>query len=161
MREPPLTGADVLRLREELAEAATPTHRLRSLLVLAQVESGLDARRALAFAEEAAALASETGDDSAYAEASYLQGHCANLLLDHDGALAAYDCALRGFEARGEERADRQDAAREELHLRCPGRHPARPRPAVPRARHRPAHRRHEQRGRHVAHDRRRVLALR
>ena len=105
MREPPLGADDLLRLRGDLARAATPTHRLQTLLALADAESSVDSRRALEFACEAESLAQETGDDLAKAEAFYMQGRCADLLLDHEAALAAFARALDGFEARGDEPA--------------------------------------------------------
>lgn len=105
MREPPLTGVDMARLREELAAAASPEHRLASLLSLAHAELGHDARRALAFADEAAELARDVGDAHAMAEAAYMRGQCADFLLDPQGALAAYADALSAFESLGDEPA--------------------------------------------------------
>lgn len=105
MRELPLGSVEIERLRDELVQAATPAHRLQTLLALADAESGIDSRRALEFASEAESLAQETGNGLAHAEACYMQGRCADLLLDHEAALTAFARALEGFEACGNEPA--------------------------------------------------------
>jgi hypothetical protein len=52
--------------------------------------ASIDARRALAYAQEAQEIASTLGDSRAKAESLYLQGQCADLLLDHATALDAF-----------------------------------------------------------------------
>src|SRR4029079_12073328 len=94
----PPTAASVERLTRQL-EAAAPHERLALLLTLASGVSSCDARRALALAQEADELAARANDTAAHAEALYLQGRCASLLLDHAHALDLYDRALDAFEA--------------------------------------------------------------
>ncbi len=105
MRDEDPTAQPVGHLAEALAAARTPQERLPLLLALADGLSGVDARRAHALAEEAAALAQALADAPARAEALYLTGRCADLLLDHGAALDAYDEALRAFERAGNDRA--------------------------------------------------------
>lgn len=95
----------VAELSRSLENTPVPQTRLPLLLALADAASGVDARRALAYAEEAQELAARLGDAVARAEALLLQGRCADLLLDHGTALAAYDGALAAFEAAGDEAA--------------------------------------------------------
>ena len=100
MRDAASSGAAIERMAEDLATAQAPEIRLPLLLALADGVSGVDARRALAYAQEADAIAQAQGDVRARAEARYLAGRCAELLLDHEMALAAYGEALDAFEAR-------------------------------------------------------------
>jgi diguanylate cyclase (GGDEF)-like protein len=86
-------------LTRELATATAPEDRLPVLLSLADGVSRIDARRGLSLAQEADALATRLEDQPARAEALYLQGQCADLLLDHATALDVYDRALIAFEA--------------------------------------------------------------
>lgn len=97
-------GSDIAGLRAALASAATPQARLPLLLALAEQEIGIDALRALALVEEAAAIAAEARDAPAQAEASYLEGRCTDLLLDQEQALACFAAALVAFEALGDDR---------------------------------------------------------
>jgi diguanylate cyclase (GGDEF)-like protein len=92
-------SAAVLRLTRELAGTREPRARLPLLLALADGVSSIDARRALEFATEAGDLAMQVDDRGATAQAQYLQGHCADLQLDHATALDAYARALAAFEA--------------------------------------------------------------
>ena len=85
--------------RKTWRRAQAPEVRLPLLLALADGASGVDARRALGYAQEADAIAQAQGDARARAEARYLAGRCAELLLDHGVALAAYGDALEAFEA--------------------------------------------------------------
>jgi diguanylate cyclase (GGDEF)-like protein len=91
-------AASVENLSRQLAATEVPRERLPLLLALADGVSSIDARRALAFAAEAGALASRIDDAAARAEAWYLEGRCADLLLDHAAALAAYARAEAAFE---------------------------------------------------------------
>ena len=91
-------SATVERLSRELEAATVPHERLPVLLALADGVSGIDARRALALAQEADTLAERLANNPARAEALYLQGYCADLLLDHATALDVYDRALVAFE---------------------------------------------------------------
>ena len=102
MNDGPPTAASVERLTRALAGAA-PHERLALLLTLADGVSSIDARRALTLAQEADELATGAGDTASRAEALYLQGRCAALLLDHAHALDLYDRAMQAFEgARNE-----------------------------------------------------------
>jgi len=92
------TAASVERLTRELEAAATHQERLALMLSLADGVSSIDARRALALAQEADELAVRSGDSASRAEALYLQGRCADLLLDHVTALDTYERALEAFE---------------------------------------------------------------
>jgi len=94
----PHTATSVERLTRELAAATEPHERLPILLILADGVSSIDARRALALAQEADTLAESLQNNPARAEALYLQGRCADLLLDHATALDVYDRALVAFE---------------------------------------------------------------
>ncbi len=98
-------AAPVERLTAELAAARTAEARLPLLLALAENVSGIDARQALAYAQEADANAASLGNARARADARYLAGRSADLLLDHAEALAAYADALAAFEAAGDDRA--------------------------------------------------------
>ena len=91
------------RLTRELAGTTGPRERLPLLLALADGVSSIDARRALALAAEAGALAAQLDDPNAQAESLYLQGRCADLLLDHATALDAYARALARFESAGDD----------------------------------------------------------
>ena len=105
MRDAGSSAAAVERMAEDLATAQAPEVRLPLLLALADGVSGIDARRALAYAQEADTIAYAQGDARVRAEARYLAGRCADLLLDHETALAAYADALDGFEAAQDYRA--------------------------------------------------------
>ncbi len=105
MHEPVPPGSDIARLRADVEAAESAPARLCALLALAEAESGIDARRALDLVERAAVLAHDLGDDHAQAEATYMRGRCADLLLDHEVALAAYGSALAAFEAQGNDLA--------------------------------------------------------
>ncbi|MFO1414167.1 MAG: diguanylate cyclase [Burkholderiales bacterium] len=96
-------AATVDRLTAELALTTEAQARLPLLLALADGVSSIDARRALALAAEAGALAVQLADTAGQAEALYLQGRCADLLLDHATALDAYARALASFEAGGDD----------------------------------------------------------
>ena len=78
-------------LAAQLAATSGSHDRLPLLLALAEGLLGVDARRALALAEEAQALAATLAVKRAQAEAHYLQGRCADILLDHETALARPD----------------------------------------------------------------------
>jgi diguanylate cyclase (GGDEF)-like protein len=95
----PQSAASVERLVRSLEAAAAPEERLRLLLGIAEGVAGIDARRALAYAQEAQEIAATLGDARAGAESLYLQGQCADLLLDHATALDAFDAALSTFES--------------------------------------------------------------
>jgi len=99
VRDASSSAAALERMGEDLAAAQAPEVRLPLLLALANGASGVDARRALAYAQEADAIAQAQGDARARADARYLAGRCADLLLDHEMALAAYGDALEAFEA--------------------------------------------------------------
>lgn len=99
------SSAAIERMADELAVAQAPEVRLPLLLVLADGVSGIDARRALLYAQEADGIAQVQGDARARAEALYLAGRCAELLLDHETALAAYGEALHALHATQDERA--------------------------------------------------------
>ena len=99
MNDGPQSAASVERLVRSLEAAAAPEERLALLLGIADGVSGIDARRALAYAQEAREIASTLGDAHAGAESLYLQGQCADLLLDHGTALDAFDSALAAFES--------------------------------------------------------------
>ena len=94
----PQSAAAVERLVRSLEAAAAPRERLDLLLGIADGVASIDARRALAYAQEAQEIAASLGDARAGAESRYLQGQCADLLLDHVTALDAFDTALAGFE---------------------------------------------------------------
>jgi diguanylate cyclase (GGDEF)-like protein len=95
----PPAAVSVEHLTRELETAAGPEQRLPLMLAMADAVSSIDARRALSIAQEADALAASLDDRHARAEAMYLQGRCADLLLDHSTALDVYDRALGEFEA--------------------------------------------------------------
>ncbi|MCC6195917.1 MAG: diguanylate cyclase [Burkholderiales bacterium] len=99
MNDGPQAAAAVDLLTRALAAATAPHDRLPILLDLADRLAGIDARRALALAQEADALAERLENQPARAQALYLQGRCADLLLDHGSALDLYERALRAFEA--------------------------------------------------------------
>ena len=99
MNDSPPTAASVERLAVELDETRAPRERLPLLLTLADGVSSIDARRAHELAREAGSLATLLDDTPARAEALYLQGRCADLLLDHATALDLYGEALRAFES--------------------------------------------------------------
>lgn len=99
MNDAPPTAASVERLAQELAVTREPRERLALLLAVADGQSSIDARRALALAQEADLLALTLDDTPARAEALYLQGRCADLLLDHATALEVYGRALAAFES--------------------------------------------------------------
>ena len=100
-----LATASVEALAGELDEASEPHKRLPLLLALADGVSTIDARRAMDLAQEADALAANLENMSAQGEALYLQGRCADLLLDQTTALDAYAKALQAFEAAQDDRA--------------------------------------------------------
>ena len=88
-----LTGLDAVR---------EPAQRLPLLLAAVDGISGVDARRALGHAREAAAVATELADQVAHAEALFRQGRCWELLQDHATALDLFEKALEAFKAAGE-----------------------------------------------------------
>jgi diguanylate cyclase (GGDEF)-like protein len=94
----PPSLASVERLTQALTTVSAPHERLPLLLALADGVSSIDARRALTLAQEAEALALGIEDNPARAEALYLQGRCADLLLDHATALDDFGRALAAFE---------------------------------------------------------------
>jgi len=94
----PQSAAAVERLVRSLEAAAAPEERLALLLGIADGVASIDARRALAYAQEAEEIAATLGDSRASAESLYLQGQCSDLLLDHGTALDAFAGALAGFE---------------------------------------------------------------
>lgn len=96
-------SAAVDRLAAQLALTTEARARLPLLLALADGVSSIDARRALALAAEAGALAVQVADTGAQAEALYLQGRCADLLLDHATALDAFARALATFETAADD----------------------------------------------------------
>ena len=98
MNDGPQSAAAVERLVRSLEAAAAPEERLGLLLGIAYGVASIDARRALAYAQEAQEIASTLGDSRAKAESLYLQGQCADLLLDHATALDAFAGALAAFE---------------------------------------------------------------
>ena len=100
-----LATASVEALAGELDEASEPHKRLPLLLALADGVSTIDARRAMDLAREADALAANLENKSAQGEALYLQGRCADLLLDQATALDVYAKALQAFEAAQDDRA--------------------------------------------------------
>lgn len=100
----PATAVPAEELAARLAAAGTPRERLPLLLALADAVSGIDARRAAALAHDAGELARSLADGPARAEALYVGGRCADLLLEHGPALAQYDEALAAFEAAGDHR---------------------------------------------------------
>ena len=79
--------------------------RLPLLLKMASGLLGVDARRALVLAEEAQELATELDAKLERAEACYLRGRCADILLDQETALHAFNEALHGFEDMHDERS--------------------------------------------------------
>jgi diguanylate cyclase (GGDEF)-like protein len=101
----PPGAASVERLVRALEAAAAPEERLGLLLGIADGVAGIDARRALAYAQEAHEIATALGDARAGAESLYLQGQCADMLLDHATALDAFDGALSAFEIAGDDTA--------------------------------------------------------
>jgi diguanylate cyclase (GGDEF)-like protein len=101
----PPSAASVERLVRSLEGAAAPDERLRILLGIADGVAGIDARRALAYTQEAQDIATALGDARSGAEALYLQGQCADMLLDHATALDAFDAALAAFENANDEAA--------------------------------------------------------
>lgn len=98
MNDGPPSAVAVERLVRSLETAAAPEERLSLLLGIAEGVASIDARRALAYAQEAQEIAASLRDASSGAESLYLQGLCADLLLDHSTALDAYDGALSAFE---------------------------------------------------------------
>jgi diguanylate cyclase (GGDEF)-like protein len=98
VRNLPSAVASMELLAAQLAATSGPQDRLPLLLKLAEGLLGVDARRALALAEEAQALATTLAVKRAQGEAHYLQGRCADILLDHETALDAFDEALHAFE---------------------------------------------------------------
>ncbi|MEO8752107.1 MAG: diguanylate cyclase [Casimicrobiaceae bacterium] len=105
MREAAPAAASVAFLAGELEAANEPQERLPLLLALADGVASTDARRALDLALEAQAIAATLEDLPARAEALYLQGRCADLLLDQTTALDVYAEALRAFEAARDDQA--------------------------------------------------------
>ena len=105
MRDGTYGAAAVEQLATKLDAVQAPRERLPLLLALADAVSGIDAHRAAALAQEAAALAQSLADAPAHAEALLVGGRCADLLLEHGRALALFDEALRAFEAAGDDRA--------------------------------------------------------
>jgi diguanylate cyclase (GGDEF)-like protein len=101
----PQSAASVERLVRALEAAPAPDERLRLLLGIAEGAASIDARRALAYAQEAQHIADSQGDARAGAEALYLQGQCSDLLLDHATALQAFDAALACFESARDDAA--------------------------------------------------------
>jgi diguanylate cyclase (GGDEF)-like protein len=93
------------QLAGELETARTPEERLPLLLALADGVLSTDARRALELAQEADTLAATLENVAARAEALYLQGRCADLLLDHGTALDVYAQALHAFESAEDDHA--------------------------------------------------------
>ena len=94
MNDGPQSAASVERLVLFLAAEAVPADRLRLRLWIADGGAFVGARRALAYAQEAREIAASLDDAHAAAESSYLQGQCADLLLDHVTALRAFDAAF-------------------------------------------------------------------
>ncbi|MFO1324201.1 MAG: diguanylate cyclase [Burkholderiales bacterium] len=92
-------GLGIDRLAHALDEARAPHERLPLLLALAELMASADARRALTLAQEAEAVAAALENVPARAEALFLQGRSAELLLDHAGALDLYGRALTAFES--------------------------------------------------------------
>ena len=105
MRDATPAGASVELLAGELETVRAPHERLPLLLALADGVMNVDARRALELAQEADTLAATLSNVPARAEALYLQGRCADVLLDHRSALDAYAAALRAFESTADDRA--------------------------------------------------------
>lgn len=105
MREVTPTAASVDHLAAELDAVRAPHERLPRLLALVDRVLSIDARRALALAQEAGALAANLENIPARAEALYLQGRCADLLLDHGTALDMYTQALHAFQAANDDHA--------------------------------------------------------
>ena len=97
---------DMNALAAKLAATGGPEERLPLLLKLADGLLGVDARRALALAEEAQSLANKLDRRHERAEACFLQGRCADILLDHETALSAFNEALHAFEDTGDARAE-------------------------------------------------------
>jgi diguanylate cyclase (GGDEF)-like protein len=91
-------------LAAKLATTSGPHDRLPLLLAMAEGLLGVDARRALTLAEEAQALATTLEVKRAQAEAHYLQGRCADVLLDHQTALDAFNEALHAYEDADDDR---------------------------------------------------------
>jgi diguanylate cyclase (GGDEF)-like protein len=86
-----------------LAEA--PDERLGQLLALAEETNDIDARRARDYAIEAGSIAADLADEARRAEALYWEGCALDHLLEHDGALAAFQEALGIAEARTDDPA--------------------------------------------------------
>ena len=86
MRDGTYGAAAVERLATRLDTLQAPHERLPLLLALADAVSGIDAHRAAALAQEAAALAQSLADVPARAEALFVGGRCADLLLEHGRA---------------------------------------------------------------------------
>lgn len=105
MRNAAPIEAPVELLAGELEAARVPRERLRLLLALADGVASIDARRALDLAQEASTLAASLDNMPARAEALYLQGRCADLLLDHGTALDVYTEALHAFESAHDDEA--------------------------------------------------------
>lgn len=105
MRDSAPIAASVELLAGELGAARAPHERLPLLLALADRLSSIDPRRALDLAQEADSLSTTLDNMPARAEALYLQGRCAELLLDHAKALDLYAEALRAFESAQDDQA--------------------------------------------------------
>jgi diguanylate cyclase (GGDEF)-like protein len=105
VRDAAPSAASVDDILVRLQQASEPAQRLPLLLAASEGVSSIDARRALAHAEDAASVALERADRQAHAEALYLQGTCLDSLLDHDGALKAFAAALAEFTATGNDLA--------------------------------------------------------
>jgi diguanylate cyclase (GGDEF)-like protein len=103
--ELPYAGASLHQLERRLGATQEPRARLAMLLEGADSLLGIDVRRARTLAQEARDLATSLADAAARAQALYLLGRCANLLLDPGIALDLYGEALRAFEAINDEAA--------------------------------------------------------
>ncbi len=99
MRDAPPNGAAEAQVAFRLDGAHDPQERLSRLLAVANDVLSIDAQRARQLAQEADALAKELDAPVARAEALYLQGRCADVLLQHATALDAFAEALRLFES--------------------------------------------------------------
>jgi diguanylate cyclase (GGDEF)-like protein len=85
--------------------ADAPAERLAQLLGLAEETNDVDARRARDYAIEAGSIAADLGDEARRADALYWEGCALDHLLEHDGALAAFQEALAIAEARSDDPA--------------------------------------------------------
>ncbi|MEO8506435.1 MAG: diguanylate cyclase [Betaproteobacteria bacterium] len=99
MHDGTTSAASVVALASALESTGLPHQRLPLLLKLAEGVSSTDTPRARGLAQEAEALALALEDVPARGEALYVQGHCADLLLDHPTALDAFGRALAVFES--------------------------------------------------------------